>query len=546
LKQLARLKSGARVDLDGTGLVIEGETDDLSAYQSVKSALVNHMPQGIRLKHEKVLPPAVKPYLWLANLANNQLQLEGYVPSEGAREEIVNAAKKALPTAAIVDRMQPGSGEPREYLGAVATVLAQLAQLEEGATELKDNQLIVTGLAATQEIAAAVDSRLKSDVPASIKPALQIGYREASVQTVSPFTTSVAIDAGKVILSGFIPSDDLRAAALEAANELLAGMKIEDGLQVGGGAPDGWQACFNAGLSGLGRLGNGRFQMTDRAMVFFGEAEDGAHADAVRGEVQAAANGACDAEFKVSVTAPPEPDAGSGAEQEAKDRADAAAAAAAEEAAQSAEEERMRAEAEAEEQRLRAEADRKAEEERLRAEADRKAEEERLRAEANRKAEEERKRAEAERAAEQAQRRAEQAAAQRLETAALQRAEEAGRCQQMLSTTAKSGIIRFKRASADLERASFPTLNELARIVSTCPGVRVEIEGHTDAEGTPARNKLLSQRRAQSVANYLTRAGVPAERLTAVGYGETRPVAPNDTIEHRARNRRIEFAVTAN
>jgi OmpA-OmpF porin, OOP family len=546
LKQLARLKSGARVDLDGTGLVIAGETEELSAYQSVKSALVNHMPHGIKLKSERVLPPAVKPYRWLANLANNQLQLEGYVPGEGARDDILNAAKKALPKAVIVDRMQPGSGEPKEFLGAIATVLAQVAQLEEGAVELNDNHLTVTGLATTQEIAAAVDKTLRSDVPASIKSEPQIKFREASVQTVSPFTTAVAIDAGAVVLSGFIPSDALRAAALEAANELLAGMKVEDGLQVGGGAPEGWQACFNAGLSGLGRLGNGRFQMTDRAMEFVGEAEDGAHADAVRGEVQAAANGACDAEFKISVTAPPGPDAGSSAEQEAKDRADAAAAAAAEEAAQSAEEERMRAEAEAEEQRLRAEADRKAEEERLRAEADRKAEEERLQAEANRKAEEERKRIEEERAAEQAKRRAEQAAAQRLETAALQRAEEASRCQQMLSTTAKTGIIRFRRASDDLERASFPTLNQLAQIVNTCPEVRIEIEGHTDAEGTPTRNKRLSQRRAQSVAEYLTRAGVPAERLTAVGYGETRPVAPNDTIENRARNRRIEFAVTAN
>src|SRR5918992_1624714 len=69
LKQLARLKSGSRVDLDGTGLVVEGETEDFTAYHSVKSALVNHMPHGIKLKSEKVLPPAVKPYRWLANLA---------------------------------------------------------------------------------------------------------------------------------------------------------------------------------------------------------------------------------------------------------------------------------------------------------------------------------------------------------------------------------------------------------------------------------------------------------------------------------------------
>ena len=73
--------------------------------------------------------------------------------------------------------------------------------------------------------------------------------------------------------------------------------------------------------------------------------------------------------------------------------------------------------------------------------------------------------------------------------------------------------------------------------------VRIEIEGHTDAEGTPERNARLADRRARAVADYLVKAGVEAGKLVAVGYGETRPVAPNDTPENRARNRRIEFTV---
>jgi OmpA-OmpF porin, OOP family len=71
----------------------------------------------------------------------------------------------------------------------------------------------------------------------------------------------------------------------------------------------------------------------------------------------------------------------------------------------------------------------------------------------------------------------------------------------------------------------------------------VEIEGHTDAEGLTERNKALSERRAQSVRAYLISAGVPEARLEAIGYGELRPIAPNDTAESRAINRRIEFTV---
>ncbi len=116
-------------------------------------------------------------------------------------------------------------------------------------------------------------------------------------------------------------------------------------------------------------------------------------------------------------------------------------------------------------------------------------------------------------------------------------------CQQTLSQIAREGIINFKRASFDLDPNSFPTLNKLASAANQCPTLLVEIGGHTDAEGTPERNQLLSDRRANSVRDYLARAGVDQSRLAAVGYGQERNIAPNDTAENRAKNRRIEFVV---
>ena len=90
------------------------------------------------------------------------------------------------------------------------------------------------------------------------------------------------------------------------------------------------------------------------------------------------------------------------------------------------------------------------------------------------------------------------------------------------------------------------TLRELAEIAKECPAFRIEIEGHTDSEGTDERNQRLSDRRAKAVADFLTRAGVEASRLSTVGYGASRPIADNDTEDGRARNRRIEFIVKVN
>lgn len=125
------------------------------------------------------------------------------------------------------------------------------------------------------------------------------------------------------------------------------------------------------------------------------------------------------------------------------------------------------------------------------------------------------------------------------------RPEEARRCQSALITATDTGTIQFETASAELDQRSHQTLDALARIIKDCPDFIVEVEGHTDSAGEPVANQRLSERRAGAVRDYLVRAGVSAGSLTAVGYGEARPVAPNDTPANMSRNRRIEFNISA-
>ena len=77
------------------------------------------------------------------------------------------------------------------------------------------------------------------------------------------------------------------------------------------------------------------------------------------------------------------------------------------------------------------------------------------------------------------------------------------------------------------------------------PEARVVVEGHTDSQGNEARNQDLSRRRAIAVREYLlSNIAMSADRITAVGYGESSPIAPNDSEAGRARNRRIEITLT--
>ncbi len=101
--------------------------------------------------------------------------------------------------------------------------------------------------------------------------------------------------------------------------------------------------------------------------------------------------------------------------------------------------------------------------------------------------------------------------------------------------------INFETAKAEIQPSSFGILDEVAEALRANPQLRVMVEGHTDSRGARAFNLDLSQRRAQSVVDYLVAKGVAPGRLTAKGYGPDRPVADNGTRLGRAKNRRVQF-----
>jgi outer membrane protein OmpA-like peptidoglycan-associated protein len=101
----------------------------------------------------------------------------------------------------------------------------------------------------------------------------------------------------------------------------------------------------------------------------------------------------------------------------------------------------------------------------------------------------------------------------------------------------------FDSNQATIKPRSRTELDRLVEFLRQDPSLRVEVAGHTDNVGTPAANLSLSQRRAQAVLSYLSAHGVPATRLRAKGYGETKPLAANDSEAHRAQNRRIELRI---
>jgi outer membrane protein OmpA-like peptidoglycan-associated protein len=110
----------------------------------------------------------------------------------------------------------------------------------------------------------------------------------------------------------------------------------------------------------------------------------------------------------------------------------------------------------------------------------------------------------------------------------------------------KEDAVRFDTGQATLTAQAKTNLDKLVPVFKEYPDTNIEIYGYTDSTGSPEFNLTLSQKRAESVKNYLISSGLVSSRLKTTGLGIADPIATNDTAEGRRQNRRVEFAILAN
>ena len=116
-------------------------------------------------------------------------------------------------------------------------------------------------------------------------------------------------------------------------------------------------------------------------------------------------------------------------------------------------------------------------------------------------------------------------------------------CSGALDAAARTADLYFSNASFVLGSQSKAGLKKIAKAITDCGNVAIEVGGYTDDWGNPDYNKTLSQRRADAVVEYLVKEGVDSSKLKAVGYGQERPIATNRTPAGRRLNRRVEFRI---
>jgi OmpA-OmpF porin, OOP family len=420
LAEAAKLDDGSFALLDN-GYSISGAAASFEIFDAAVAA-TRRLPAGLVLARAEILPPEIKPYRWDANSDGRSITLSGLAPSEAVRGEIAGTAARLFPGRNIVDRTAIARGAPNgDFAKAAASALTELAKLSDGVTSMTDAQWSIRGHAP-----AAISS---DAVAASIRSSLQAPFTVGVVEIISPYMFKIVKDGGRVVLTGFAPSEAARNDLAAAAKAAFFGESIDNQLATRGSAPASFVEALKALFPALARLASGSLAAEDT--VF--DVQGLAIYDKAANEIKLELGSALGRGFKLgNVTIgvrPPPP------------------------------------------------------------------------------------------------------------------ALAVNECQPEFTGLLAKGRILFETGSAELSKQSLALLDHLIEVVQRCREASIEVAGHTDSQGSPESNLDLSKRRAEAVTSYIGEAGIDTSRITSVGYGESKPVASNDTQEGRAQNRRIEFVV---
>lgn len=546
LSRLAELANGS-VSLTGPALTIDGTAASEADFASAAAAL-SALPPTASVQSIRVLPPMTARFEWRLDFDGKHAKMSGFVPSASSRRDVEAALRATIPDITFEDSTALASGAPTSFASASVFAAYQLAHLTEGSATLDGPTLSMEGKAKSvsdyEQALAEVDARRGRQAGGIV-----FGSIDIVPAAVDPYVWRADRNDGTVTITGYVPTVEARETVLAKAKALFASNRLIEHLRVADGDPKmDWIGAISFALDQLSRLGKGSVALSGRNYDISGEAistpayrslteelgktlpasmelRHGAVAPAPISPFLFTAARAADRvtlsgyvpteEVAKDIIAVAKPKFGGDAVDiklelagGAPDDFDAAVAAG------------------------------------LQAVS---------RLEGGRFDLTDRKLSVSGVAVSESARNSIASAMQdalpdgfSLTTSIIVAV--AGDplsgedCQAALrQETANDQIVFDNRAT--ISEDSYGLIDRLAAIAQRCPAATIEVAGHTDSTGGTRKNQAISEERARAVVDRLVEDGVRRERLSAVGYGQSRPIASNSTAGGRAQNRRIEFAV---
>lgn len=266
VNQLKDLTTG-EASLSGKDLTVKGTAPTVAIYNAANESLNGPLPGEGKLAMADVSSPIADPYVLTASKTGNVLELNGFLPSEQARADVVVAAENANPGVEVKDNLRLALGNPDGFGALAGFSVAQLGSLSQGEASLNGLDLSIKGEAKTFADFDTVTANLANNLPTGSNLAMT----DITKPDVSPYVFSAVEKESGVTLDGFVPNDDIRKTLVEAAAKTTSG-NVTDNLQIGTGEPAGFADIANFGVSRLGDFSTGTVSLSDLDLSIRGTA----------------------------------------------------------------------------------------------------------------------------------------------------------------------------------------------------------------------------------------------------------------------------------
>ena len=235
LEQLGRLESGD-AELTDSRLSISGTASTLDAYDALVASISDGLPDGLETGALELSPPVMSPYVWRAELGNGNLLLDGYAPDIATRDAIVEAARAALPQAAVQSQLRIATGAPETFKSATEFALSFLPQFIDGMARLEDRKVSISGTSksavAFQKTAAMIDK---------VPEGYEIADNGIRPQVAKLLKWSLAKDDAGVTVSGLAADRQAGDAIIEMVRQATGASVVIDQHTFASGEPESFQ-----------------------------------------------------------------------------------------------------------------------------------------------------------------------------------------------------------------------------------------------------------------------------------------------------------------
>jgi outer membrane protein OmpA-like peptidoglycan-associated protein/osmotically-inducible protein OsmY len=545
LGRVASLSEGTVTLTDAT-LSVSGVAADATAYAAFQSAFARDVPAGLEIGAVDVLPVRASRYVWSAHVDRGTITVAGNVPNQAVREALAAAIKAATPAVVLVDALTVASGEPPGFAAAATFAAGTVQRLQRGGITLDGLALDIAG-----EAKSVADYEALFATLANPPSGMRVASAEVVPASVPVYAWQAEVADGKVTLTGYAPSREWRADLAAFARTAIGGAVVDDRVRVARGEPRmDWVGAVKFALGQASLLSRGTAAISANAYSVSGEARDSkAYATLLEQTAKTLPAGLV---LKATSVTPPRasPYRFTTERRDGQFMLDGHVARDDERQSILAAARRMAhgtdvienlsyasgappgftAAATASVRALARLAGGRAEI------ADRSVS---LTGTAYHEA------AASDIAAALRDALPSGFTLAKLDIVAAAPGQPLGgtECREQLQVLLKAGRIEFEGNGAAVTADSLGTLDRAAGIILRCPEATVEVAVHSDNEGSAATLRERTQSRAELILDYLVGAGVQRERLAAVGYGASHPIADNRTATGRAANRRVELTL---